>query len=267
MNYQKKFVATRTGIHGGIEQYLKTLDCVGIVDTDDYVRYQMIDHQDQKDKFITVDMYKAGHHLITLTVESNTDDLKHFIPRKHRKSNKKGLIDVTNHEYYESPESIMKYIKPFRVVIEGPKASGKSTAIYYLIKKGISAKDRDQEVFSNDCLLDLPVHERLQQCYMRINQDPNEYFVVLSCPEQELDNRLARRRHDSGTITRHSSLEYRDFYRTLNDPRLLQGKLFIVRPIIDEEENKKRFAPLMDVIRGIKTNYQPQKQKKRKTSR
>ena len=76
--YQKKFVATRTGERGGIEQYLKNLPYLGMEEDDNLLRYYFVD----EDKYITVDFYKVGHKLIILNVESETNDLKNFIPKK-----------------------------------------------------------------------------------------------------------------------------------------------------------------------------------------
>lgn len=262
--YQRKFVATRTGERGGIEQYLKNLPYLGMEEDDNLLRYYFVD----EDKYITVDFYKVGHKLIILNVESETNDLKNFIPKKGRNHNKKGLVDVTNHEYYQDTESIMKHILPYRVVIEGPKGVGKSTAVRYLIQKGISAKDRDQDVFSNDFILDLPHSIQTKICGERIHQNEDEYFFILSCSETELEKRLARRKKELRIPNRHSDLEYRNFYqaiyRSLQENNLLDDQLFYVKPIADAIYNRERFQPILNITRDISKQYKREEKVKKR---
>ena len=149
--YQKKYVATRIGCSGGIDSYLKTLEYIGKQEETDFNRYFFLD----EDKNITVDYYKLPHHLILLTVTSQTNDLKNFIPEQTRNTNKKGLVDVTNLVYYQSHESILKNVQPFRIVVEGAQGTGKSSIVRYFIRKGIVAQDRDPQVFSNPKILSL----------------------------------------------------------------------------------------------------------------
>ena len=223
--YQKKYVATRLGCSGGIDSYLKTIQYIKMEEHEYYNRYFFLDD----DKNIMVDYYKLPHHLILVTVTSETNDLSTFIPKQTRNTNKKGLIEVTNHEYYQSSESILENIPPFRIVVEGAKGTGKSSIVRYFTKKGVVAQDRDPDVFSNEKLLTLTKEQKAKMVYQRIHQNEDEYFLLVMRTQKHMNETLSRRT-DETNIESHDSYRkaYQEAYILLNQANLLDNKLSIL---------------------------------------
>ena len=256
--YQKKYVATRIGCSGGIDSYLKTLEYIGKQEETDFNRYFFLD----EDKNITVDYYKLPHHLILLTVTSQTNDLKNFIPEQTRNTNKKGLVDVTNLVYYQSHESILKNVQPFRIVVEGAKGTGKSSIVRYFIRKGIVAQDRDPQVFSNLKILSLSKENRTKQVYQRIHQNEDEYFLLIMRTVQQMNEALKRRADENNTKDHEIYRKaYQDAYISLNKAGLLDGKLKIMHN--DFQWNNKRNQHLRLIIEQLIEKYQKPKIKTR----
>lgn len=252
--YQRKYVATRIGCSGGIDSYLKTTQYIGKQEEEDYNRYFFLD----KDKNISVDCYKKTHHLILLTVTSKTDDLSQFIPKQTRNTNKKGLIDVTDHEYYHSNETILEHIQPFRMIVEGAKGTGKSSIVRYCIKKGVIAQDRDPEVFSNQNIFELPKEKRVEQIYQRIHEDENEYFLLVMRSPKHIEESLKKRKNEINTqdhdLYRRA---YQDAYILLNKAGLLDDKLIIMHN--DFKWKKHRNQYLKHMLNHMIEKYPHQK--------
>ena len=252
--YQKKYVATRIGCSGGIDSYLKTIRYVGVQEESDYNRYFFLDD----DKNVTVDYYKLPHHLILVTVTSQTDDLTQFVPEQTRNTNKKGLIDVTHHEYYQSHESIIENIQPFRMVVEGAKGTGKSSIVRYFISKGIVAQDRDPEVFSNPKLLKLSKENRTKKVYQRIHKNEDEYFLLVMRTQKHMNEALSRR-SDETNIESHDSYRkaYQEAYILLNQANLLDNKLSILHN--DFKWKKQRNQYLKRILNHLQQHTMTQK--------
>ncbi len=256
--YQKKYVATRIGCSGGIDSYLKTIRYVGVQEESDYNRYFFLDD----DKNVTVDYYKLPHHLILVKVTSQTDDLTQFVPEQTRNTNKKGLIDVTHHEYYQSHESIIENIQPFRMVVEGAKGTGKSSIVRYFISKGIVAQDRDPEVFSNPKLLKLSKENRTKKVYQRIHKNKDEYFLLVMRTAQHIESALKRRTDEKNTKDHEAYRKaYQEAYISLNKAGLLDGKIKIMHN--DFKWGNQRNQYLRNMINQMMEKYPQQKVKAR----
>ncbi len=252
--YQKKYVATRIGCSGGIDSYLKTIQYIKMEEYEDYNRYFFLDN----DKNVIIDYYKLPHHLVLVTVTSETDDLSTFIPEQTRNTNKKGLIDVTNHEYYQSNESILEHIQPFRIIVEGAKGTGKSSIVRYFIKKGVVAQDRDPEVFSNQNILQLPKENRLQQVYQRIHKNEDEYFLLVMRSAKRMNESLQKRKNEINT-TNHELYRkaYQDAYISLNKAGLLDEKMMLIHNNFQWKKHRNQY--LKHLIHHMIDQYQNKK--------
>lgn len=255
MKYEKKYVVTRLGQRGGIENYIQTLTYYGYQPFEEYDKYYYMDG----DILVEVDMFPQNE-LILLTAKSNENDLEEFVPRQQRNSLKKGLVDVTKSPIYQSPESIIENTKPLKVVIEGPKGVGKSTIIRFLVRKGVNCRDRDQEIFSNDFIVGLDVDTRASYWKERINRNPKEYFLLLTCSKEGLTERLSRRQEEgSGYSHDHEVYRnaYEETYNYLRKEHELNQKLYKINNSKLSIGAQKRFA--METIEKMELHQSRQK--------
>ncbi|MBS7020305.1 MAG: hypothetical protein KH135_00300 [Firmicutes bacterium] len=254
MRYEKKYVVTRLGDE--MIKYFESLEYYSYENMDGYERNYFMDG----DILIELDIYQNESELILLTAKSNENNLEEFVPKQQRGSLKKGLVEVTNCPRYQSPETIFENIKPFKVVVEGPKGSGKSTVIRFLVKKGVNCRDRDQEVFSNDKIIGFNLDTRADFWKERIHRNPNEYFLLLTCSKEVLEERLSRRTIEgSGYTYEHEVYQnaYEETYDYLKREHELHHKLYKMNNSNLPIRVQKRFA--METIEKMEEHYHRQK--------
>lgn len=253
--HEEKFVITRFGEKGGIENYLGKLQYQGKETFEELDKYYFLDGEIA----IELDIYKQKHELVLLTAKSDSlEALENYCPKDHRISDKKGFIRVSKNKIYQSPASILKYLYHFKLVVEGPKGVGKSTTIFSLTQKGISCRDRDQEVFSNDAVVSLPLEKRAKLYIDRIHRNKDEYFLLLDAEPEILKERRSHRQViETGYVHEDSTYQqaYRETYQYLKEHNRLGKKLiYFNTPNYPIGEKWKQTRAIMTHLNQIESN-------------